>query len=129
MRKLREAREEKGWTQQELADQSGVNQSTIAGLELGKHRPQIGTLKKLADALDVRISDLREQRQPPRSDEDLRKLRDELESRIESDIWETALKSQTDRVLRNLMLRIRDELEYRNGERTNGKEQWTVSQK
>jgi transcriptional regulator with XRE-family HTH domain len=44
--------------QVDLAKASGVAQNTISEIELGKREARAGTLKKLADALSVEISDL-----------------------------------------------------------------------
>jgi transcriptional regulator with XRE-family HTH domain len=57
--KLRTARLEAGLSQTELADASGVAQSTIATIESGKHpKPHPKTLRKLAGALGVEVRDL-----------------------------------------------------------------------
>lgn len=49
--KLIKAREEKGMTQKELAEQAGVKQSAIARLENMKATPQINTLFKILNPL------------------------------------------------------------------------------
>ena len=54
---LREFRRQKGWSQKDLADESGVGQDTISGIERGQHEPRPSTLRKLATALDVEIAD------------------------------------------------------------------------
>jgi transcriptional regulator with XRE-family HTH domain len=54
---LREFRRQKGWSQKDLADESGVGQDTISGIERGQHEPRPSTLRKLADALDVEVAD------------------------------------------------------------------------
>lgn len=56
--KLRELREAKGLTQQELATLSTLPQSHICRLEGGKHSPSHGTLEKLAKALGVDVHDI-----------------------------------------------------------------------
>ena len=43
-------------TQAQLAQLSGVSQSTIAQIESGKKDPSISTLKKIAAALDVHLA-------------------------------------------------------------------------
>jgi transcriptional regulator with XRE-family HTH domain len=48
----------RGMNQVDLARASGVAQNTISEIELGKREARPGTLKKLADALKVEISDL-----------------------------------------------------------------------
>jgi transcriptional regulator with XRE-family HTH domain len=54
---LREFRRQKGWSQKDLAVESGVGQDTISGIEKGRHEPRPSTLRKLADALDVEVAD------------------------------------------------------------------------
>jgi transcriptional regulator with XRE-family HTH domain len=57
--KLHRRRLEAGMSQTELADASAVAQSTIAGIEGGKHpTPHPRTLRKLAAALGVQVKDL-----------------------------------------------------------------------
>ncbi len=58
MVRLRRIQEETGYTQQELADESGVSQHTIGELELGRRKPQGRTLRKLARVSDVNVRDL-----------------------------------------------------------------------
>ena len=50
-------RRRKGWSQKDLAEESGVGQDTISGIESGRHEPRPTTLRKLADALDVEVAD------------------------------------------------------------------------
>ena len=59
MERLRHIREQAGYSQQDLADGSGVSQHTISELELGRRRPQGRTLRKLAKVLGVEVPDLR----------------------------------------------------------------------
>lgn len=57
--KLKRLRRGNGLTQVELAEASGVAQSTIAQVESGKREePHPRTLKKLAEALGVTPADL-----------------------------------------------------------------------
>jgi transcriptional regulator with XRE-family HTH domain len=56
--KLWTLRHERGWSQVELARRSGVAQSTINYLELGKRVPTIQTLRKLARAYDTTATEL-----------------------------------------------------------------------
>ena len=52
---LRWARQDAGLTQAELARRVGVSQQQVAKLERPGANPSIATLRKLADALGVRI--------------------------------------------------------------------------
>lgn len=57
--KIREYREKKGFTQDELASRSGVGRVTISLIETGATKNVSSkTLLKLAKALDVKIDDL-----------------------------------------------------------------------
>ena len=54
--KLIEAREEKGITQKELAEMSGLKQSAIARLEKMSVTPQVDTLIKVLTPLGYRLA-------------------------------------------------------------------------
>jgi transcriptional regulator with XRE-family HTH domain len=57
-REIRRLREEKGWTQIELAFRSRLNPSSVNLIESGKRNPSAGSLTKIAGALDVEVGDL-----------------------------------------------------------------------
>lgn len=46
-------RKERGWTQEELADRSGLTQQYLSDLERGKRNPTIVTIYEIAQALEV----------------------------------------------------------------------------
>jgi transcriptional regulator with XRE-family HTH domain len=50
---LKRIRQDKGLTQEQLAEVSGFSQQYISGLEHGRRNPTIVTLYELADALGV----------------------------------------------------------------------------
>ena len=54
--KIIEMREEKGFTQKELAKRAGLNQSAIGRLEGMKVSPQINTLYKILKPLDCTLA-------------------------------------------------------------------------
>ncbi len=56
--RLREVRERKLVTQEELAERSGVTRANISRLENGLQRPRIGTARRLAAALGVTADEL-----------------------------------------------------------------------
>lgn len=56
--KLREVRERKLLTQDELAARSGITQTSISAIEVGKHEPRISTVRRLAAALGVEPEEL-----------------------------------------------------------------------
>lgn len=54
--KIKEVREEKRMTQEELAKKSGVSRSTIVGIEKGTISDvKMSTLQKLASAMDTTV--------------------------------------------------------------------------
>ena len=65
MRELTRIREERGLSQQGLADASGVNKATINQIERGRRSPNLETLDKLANALAVEMADLFPKAQAP----------------------------------------------------------------
>lgn len=57
--KIKEARKEKGFTQEELAKRANVSRATIIGLENGSVTvTTTETLTKIASALDKKVSDI-----------------------------------------------------------------------
>ena len=57
--KIREVREAKKMTQEELAQKSGVSRGTISALENGTERSVLsGTLLKIAEALDTTVAEI-----------------------------------------------------------------------
>jgi transcriptional regulator with XRE-family HTH domain len=55
---LAKIRKSKGYTQQELAEEVNMSIVAIAYIETGKRWARLGTLHKIANALNVTISDL-----------------------------------------------------------------------
>lgn len=53
---VREAREAKGLSQSQLAERMGTQQSVIARLEGGGITPTLPTLKRIADALGMKLT-------------------------------------------------------------------------
>lgn len=57
--RLKRFREEKGWSQTKLSEESGVSRVTINSLENGKVQvAKTDTLTKIADALDRTVSEV-----------------------------------------------------------------------
>lgn len=56
--KIKEIRQQKGFTQKQLGDMCGMADSAIRRYENGKANPKIETLQKIANALEVPLYDL-----------------------------------------------------------------------
>ena len=54
---IKKYRNERGMTQLQLSEASGINFSLIRNYEVGNRKPKLEQLKILADALDVSIND------------------------------------------------------------------------
>lgn len=48
-------RKEKGMTQKQLSQETGLSQANISNIEKGQNKPTIDTLKKIADATGKRL--------------------------------------------------------------------------
>lgn len=57
--KIKKIRLEKGFTQKQLAEKCGMYESQIRKYEAGKANPKIETLQRIANALDVPLSALK----------------------------------------------------------------------
>ena len=57
-------RREKGWSQEELAHQSGLHRTYVSGVERGIRNPTLTVLEKIAEGLCVSIGALTD-RAPP----------------------------------------------------------------
>jgi DNA-binding XRE family transcriptional regulator len=56
--RIRTAREVAGWTQQDLAQRTGIRRPNIARLERGTGLPNLATLIKVATGLEISLGDL-----------------------------------------------------------------------
>jgi transcriptional regulator with XRE-family HTH domain len=72
-RRIKEARQAKGLSQEALSDKIGMSAKYLSSVERGKENPTLDTLIKLADALEVETSELFNY-QHRRSPEELRQL-------------------------------------------------------
>jgi transcriptional regulator with XRE-family HTH domain len=55
---LRQLREERGWSQEQLAGRADLNRSYLGEVERGSAVPSIVTVSKLARALEIRMSSM-----------------------------------------------------------------------
>lgn len=62
---LKKKRKERGWTQEQLAQRSGVSQQAISFIESERNTPSEGTLRLLAQALDCSVSELLGEKKEP----------------------------------------------------------------
>jgi transcriptional regulator with XRE-family HTH domain len=53
---LRQMREERGWSQEQLAERADLNRSYLGEVERGNAVPSLVTVSKLACALEIRLS-------------------------------------------------------------------------
>lgn len=56
-REMKKKRIDKGWSQQDLADVSGVNKESIARYEIAATNPSFETICKIADAFNCPTDD------------------------------------------------------------------------
>ena len=57
-RRLRELREERGWSQEQLADEVSLDRSYVGGVERGERNVSLENICRLASALGVPPGDL-----------------------------------------------------------------------
>jgi len=55
VRELMALREQRGWSQRELADRAGMKQPQLARLETGQVEPRLDTLQRLAMAMGCKM--------------------------------------------------------------------------
>ncbi len=56
--RIRRLRQQKGWSQEALADEAGVDRSYMSGIERGVRNVSVLSLAKIAKALGVSLSTL-----------------------------------------------------------------------
>jgi putative transcriptional regulator len=65
--KIKQAREQRGWTQQQLSEHAGVRRALISELETGKKEDTTGeNLRRLAEALNTSVDYLVGKRNDPK---------------------------------------------------------------
>lgn len=55
---VRQAREAKGWSQDKLAEESGLHRTYISGIERGVRNPTVTIVQQVAKSLEVDVADL-----------------------------------------------------------------------
>lgn len=56
--RMKVARVEKGWTQQDLADRAGATRQTIGLIEKGQYNPTLSLCRRIAKALNRTLDQL-----------------------------------------------------------------------
>lgn len=56
--RIKEIRKNKGLSQEQLAENVGIDPKHLSRIEVGKNYPSINTLEKIADSLDIEIKEL-----------------------------------------------------------------------
>lgn len=56
--RLRELREARGWSQQQLGDRLGVSRQTVISIEKGKYDPSLPLAFSIARVFDCHIEDV-----------------------------------------------------------------------
>lgn len=57
-RQVKYYREQRGLSQQQLAEKTGISTLHIGYIEQGRRHPQVKTLEKIANALGIAVRDL-----------------------------------------------------------------------
>ncbi len=57
-RNLRRLRAEKGWSQEQFADEANIHRTYVSDIERGARNPTITVVEKLAVSLGVTVSEL-----------------------------------------------------------------------
>ncbi len=56
--RIKDIRNKKGFTQEELAEKIDINPKYLSSIERGKENPTLNTLIKLSESLDVNLNDI-----------------------------------------------------------------------
>ena len=57
-KRIRQLRQERGWSQEHLADEASMHRTYMWGIEQGVRNPSIRHLTRIADALKISLSTL-----------------------------------------------------------------------
>tara|TARA_Y100000114_G_scaffold155648_1_gene180361 strand:- start:1389 stop:1823 length:435 start_codon:yes stop_codon:yes gene_type:complete len=63
--RISQLRQDRGWTQKDLADKVGIGSNHISRIETGKMLPRRSTLKAFAEAFEIQLEDLEALAQVP----------------------------------------------------------------
>lgn len=107
--KLKEYREYRNMTQEQLANKIGVAKSTIAGYEAGNRTPDVAKIKKLAAALGITGDDLLETNTIKRASSVSEEAMQMAETYDKLDIWG---KRSVWQLAQNELARVQDESRF-----------------
>jgi DNA-binding XRE family transcriptional regulator len=62
--RIKSARQKARLTQTELGEKIGIDQAILSKLERGRHQPRIDTLRRIADGLDLTVTELLVEEEP-----------------------------------------------------------------
>jgi transcriptional regulator with XRE-family HTH domain len=57
-KRLRQLREERGWSQEEFADRAGLHRTYVSAVERGVRNPTLSVIERLAKALGVSLAEM-----------------------------------------------------------------------
>ncbi|MDE7463061.1 MAG: helix-turn-helix transcriptional regulator [Muribaculaceae bacterium] len=57
-RRVSEIRKSQGLSQEEFADRCGIHRTYVGAIERGEKSPTLNTIQKIADGLNISITDL-----------------------------------------------------------------------
>jgi transcriptional regulator with XRE-family HTH domain len=104
MNEVRRIRNERGLSQRRLAELAGVNKVTLVHIETGKSSPNVETLEKLADALEVEVADFFPKAQAPLFQPE--EVGEETRRASETLVPEDAEDDPFDEIPRDLLVRL-----------------------
>ena len=63
--RISQLRQDRGWTQKELAEKVGIGSNHVSRIETGKMKPRRSTMKAIADVFEISLEDLEALAQVP----------------------------------------------------------------
>ena len=56
--RIRQLRQQRGWSQERLAEEAGIHRTYLGGIETARRNPSLRNLIRIAQALDVTVGAL-----------------------------------------------------------------------
>lgn len=76
-KRIAQLRQDRGWTQKELADKAEITQNHVSRIEKDRMKPRRATMKGLAEAFGIRVEDLEALAEVPDSNIEERLAKDD----------------------------------------------------